>query len=256
MKKYLLVLFSLLYLTACTEEENPVAVQEDFDILNLDSLLIHVVKNPSGKLKSKTMELQNNISHEEFFYNQAGDSILTIKTYESNDNYTYSVHHYDNRGHIIYSKNYFRENGLLKYLNSTQYLYTDFHQIASISRGNNDSNTKILEFFYDENQRKVKMTGRLPFAGEKIEMFYENPESNKVIKEYFYWDKNIEIPYYSYQINYDDMGRIFSKTTSETEHSEALKYFYDEMGRIIEEIYYDLHFGQQEIGKVNYTYYE
>ena len=256
MKKYLVLLFGLLYLIACTEEENPVAVQEDFDILNLDSLLNQVVKNPSGKLKSKTMQLQNNISLEEFYYNNAGDSILTIKTYEPNVNYTYSVHHYNDQGHIIYSKNYFTDNGLLKYINSTQYLYTDFNEIASITRVNNDSFTQILEFFFDENERRIMMIGRLPFAGEKIEMVYENPGSEKVVKEYFYWDKTAGSPYYNYQINYDEMGRIISKTVSEKENSEVFKYFYDENGRIIEEIYYELLFGQQEIGKANYTYYD
>src|SRR5690606_9608131 len=160
-----------------------------------------------------------------FYYNNAGDSILTIKTYEPKVNYVYSVHHYDNQGHIIYSKNYLEETDLLKYQNSTQYLYTDFNQIASISRGKNDSFTQILEFFFDENQRKIKMIGRLPFAGEKIEMFYENQESEKVVEEYFYWDKTMETPYYNYQINYDEMGRIISKTVSETENSEVFKYF-------------------------------
>lgn len=257
MKKFLLLLFSLIIFIGCSEEEEkPIVVQETFDLLDLDSLMNTVVKNPSGKLKSKNITFQNNKSFEDFYYNIAGDSILTIKTYGSKIKYTYSVHHYDVQGHIIYSKNYYEDNGLLKYWNSTEYSYTDFNQIASISIGRNDKSIQILEFTYDEKERMIKMIGRLPFGGDKLEMVYETPESKKMVKENFYWDRTSEVPYYSYQINYDEKGRIFSKTAYEGENKEVYKYFYDGNGRIIEQVFYDLHFGQQEFGRVNFTYYD
>ena len=124
-------------------------------------------------------------------------------------------------------------------------------------KGRDGNFSEHEQFKFDQQGRKISYRRGNQSTFSLHRFIYESEQSNKIYEEHYFEPEQNE-PLYRYFYDYDKDGflqaKIISFTSTNGDRAE-FEYFYDEKGRISEELKNDLRFLSGAIERRTFEYY-
>lgn len=258
MKSWFLVL-ALGFLISCTDDISP----SDGDPIDENQIALSLalnseLKTPTGRLQSEFYYYgpENLQSRTDYYYDSQDREFLSIRIKE-NDTTKIELKEYLTNGKLDRSLVFFPGTVNFYFAHFLQYHYEMEGRMVEIYLGSPESMKQYSIYTYDELDRITSYRRGTDTAYDLHEYLYDT-ESSDLISEELYSQSGMTEPFYRYRYDYNEQNLLTSKSLQllGPDFRPAFEYYYDNNGKLIEEITNDLYFGTVAVERKTFTYYE